>query len=169
MDEKTTATTVSPPSTRRWRNVLIWLAIIVTAIAWVYFGPVGEEFRIYQSMSTRWEKRFPAGRGNQPADVEFVVRGCEPPGAVPRTNSSNAMEWLPDGRAVVRQALSTSCNAPFDAGNYTVQGDALTLTYRINWPDDRRLACLCGYELEYRISNLPQKNYSVTIRDLANR
>jgi hypothetical protein len=113
-----------------------------------------------------WEKIFPAGSGGQPKDTDFTVRGCKNVTGRPRPDGLKAIDWQTDGAVVVKYVVSDYCLAPFNYGSYSISDNVPSLNYRINWRTPRRAACTCAYDLEYRIKNLPRREYSVQVHDV---
>ena len=151
---------------RGWRHWTVQLALIAIALGALYYWVIGPAYEDYQMQSGRWEKTFPAASGQQPKDTDFTVRGCRNITGRPDPDGLKAIDWQVDGVAVVKYVVSEHCAAPFAHGGYSVAGDTLTLEYRIDWRTSTRAACICAYDLEYRIRNLPRKNYIAHVRNL---
>lgn len=115
--------------------------------------------------SGQFEKVFRAGFWGQPKDVDFIVRGCKRVTGVPvRPDGLKLMEWQPDGALLIRYTVSEYCAAPFSNGSYSISANNLILHYRLNYWTSYRTACMCAYDLEYRIRGVPRGTYSVQVR-----
>ncbi len=73
------------------------------------------------------------------------------------------MGWLEDGVFYGLVAIPANCSDDYWGGNYRIEnGNELVLEYttiRAGGED----ACLCRVELEYRISGLEKRDYSIKI------
>jgi len=57
-----------------------------------------------------------------------------------------------------------NCSVRWIFGNYRVVGDTLTLKFQALYPSPRSSACLCEYDLNYKIEGLEKKEYRVFLK-----
>jgi len=77
--------------------------------------------------------------------------------------------WRGDDTLFVEAVLIENCATRPSAGNYTVQGDRIALSYALHQPVANiegksvpiRTACDCPYRLTYEITGLPRADYRV--------
>ena len=149
----------------RWRRWSIRLAATIAVVGAAYIFWIGPAHDEYLMSAGKFEKTFAAGSWGQPADDDFTVRGCRRITGVPgRPDGLKAMEWQPDGALVVRYTVAENCAAPFAGGGYGSSGNTLCLNYRLKYWTSERAACMCAYDLEYRINDVPRADYVVQAR-----
>lgn len=152
---------------RWWRRWPFQLSFTFAAITALYVFLIGPAYDDYRMGSGQFEKVFRAGTGGQPKDVDFAVRGClRHTGAPARPDGLMALEWQPDGALLVRYSVSENCAAPFGNGGYSISANVLNLHYQLDYRSPERAACTCAYDLEYRIRDVPRREYTVQVGSL---
>ncbi len=153
------------PPKRRWG---IWAALIV-----VIATAVGTYAFIRWSGPTVFEKpgfRFTALSCGQSVEVPKITgpKGIEMPGTPAEGIRSRA--WRDDGTLFLEAVLIENCGTPPREGDYTINGNTIALSYRLEAPPVYKLdgkivpmlaACNCPYRLTYELSGIPRADYHV--------
>ncbi len=71
-------------------------------------------------------------------------------------------EWVASDTLQVTAYVKTFCGGVTITGDYSVEGDNLVLTYHLDTPG-AVTSCKGVFLLIYKISHLPQQDYSITI------
>ena len=101
-------------------------------------------------------------QSNQPENLSLSFEKCSEPGPFFEAYVEKT-EWLEDDVFYGLVAIPANCSDDYWVGNYRIEnGDELVLEYttiRAGGED----ACLCRAELEYRITGLEKRDYSIRI------
>jgi hypothetical protein len=81
----------------------------------------------------------------------------------PPPAGSLEVTWENDTTLRVNGFLKTWCGGAEISGNYTLNGDTLTLFYTISTPGPVT-SCLCTRGIQYRITGLPRGEYRVVMK-----
>lgn len=73
-------------------------------------------------------------------------------------------QWLDDNTLFVKTHISMLCGGEgISKASYSLEDTELELSYSTK-RGDQITRCVCAKELDYTISNLPQKEYSVSLK-----
>ncbi|HDQ72113.1 MAG TPA: hypothetical protein ENN19_08455 [Chloroflexi bacterium] len=99
----------------------------------------------------------------QPENLTLDFSRCKEPGPAQGTQVTQ-VEWTEDDVLYCVVTIDANCSDDYWVGDYEIKGEnELILEYttiRAGGED----ACLCQVELRYWISNLEQRDYTVTVR-----
>ena len=105
---------------------------------------------------------------NQPSNLTLVAGPCDE-NTIPYIKENLGIKdvtWLDDTTLKIKAIVSINCANTIGHGNYktSIGNEGLFLEYKIIKPISGIVAsCMCAHELNYTISDLEQKDYSIEI------
>lgn len=75
--------------------------------------------------------------------------------------SVNSSKWINENTLLIKGTATPNCSTSWMFGDYQITEDSLTLTYTPIIPS--LSLCVCSYEVEYEISNLEKRDYSIEL------
>lgn len=102
-------------------------------------------------------------RPGQPV-LEFSTGACNrdlDPSTAPGAGTLETL-WENDTTLLVSGFLKTWCGGAVISGNYTLQGENLTLFSTVSTPGPVT-SCLCTRGIQYRILNIPRRDYRIVL------
>ena len=96
--------------------------------------------------------------------LKFSAEGCATgmDGYSPPTAGISNSTWVSPDTLVVEGFVKTFCGGAAITGDYRVDGNNLILVYSVR-AGPVVTTCNCARKVVYRISNLPRRNYSISI------
>ena len=91
-------------------------------------------------------------------NLDFSFGFCGDELASEKPLSSN---WIDENTLLVTGTATPNCGTSWIFGDYAVDENNLTLTYKPVMP--YLFACICNYDVEYEITNLERREYNIKL------